>query len=93
MTKAELVTALLAVTPRPPAVDDHELMGAAADLLAARDAVLAAAPRVGASAVNPAEVDELVARQLAWDTALAAARDRLGAQRIGAGRMRRYAGR
>lgn len=85
---SDVVHALLAVTPLPPAGELDELLAALATMLAARRALLdAATPCTPDLAV----LAELHAREAAWQRALVAARDRLQAQRIGAAKVRAYA--
>ena len=84
-----MISALLEVTPYPPATEDiDELLAAAAAMVRARDRVLA---EVKVGDRDPSQVTELDARQAAWDAALAAARTRLGGQRVGVRRVRAYA--
>jgi len=84
-----MISALLEVTPYPPATDDiDELLAAAAAMVRARDRVIA---EVKPGDRDPSQVLELDARQAAWDLALANARARLGSQRVGTRRMRAYA--
>ena len=84
-----MIEALLEVTPYPPATDDiTELLAAADQMVRARDGVLSKAVAAKADASLVAELD---ARQLAWTVKLAAARARLGNQRVGTRQMRAYA--
>jgi precorrin-6B methylase 2 len=84
-----MIAALLEVTPLPPATDNiDELLAAAAEMVRARERVIATA-RTGD--LDPSLAIELEARQVAWQVALAGARTRLGTQRVGARRVRAYA--
>jgi hypothetical protein len=85
-----MIAALLEVTPFPPATDNiDELLAAAAEMVRARDRVLAT---VQTNDRDPDLVVELEARQAAWQIALSGARMQLGSQRVGARRVRAYAG-
>ncbi|HEV7558096.1 MAG TPA: hypothetical protein VGO00_21660 [Kofleriaceae bacterium] len=85
-----MISALIEVTPYPPATDDiDELLAAAADMVRARDRLLAS--NGSAERGDASLLVELDARQAAWQIALAAARSRLGSQRAGARRVRAYA--
>lgn len=82
------IARLLAATPWPPETEDMgELLAAASTMLAARSQVLE--ELVGAKLERIPGGAELLIRQQAWDTRLAAARDELAAQRIGLARARR----
>jgi len=84
-----MISALIDVTPYPPATDDIDvLLAAAADMVRARDRLLAS---IGTAERGDASLRlELDARQAAWQIVLAAALARLGTQRVGARRVRAY---
>jgi len=95
VTARELIDALLAVTPMPPSeVPVDELIAAFTGVASRRQAILDAVREVApvTSDDDRAARDELMARQDAWHTALATAREAVGQQRVGTQRLRKYAG-
>jgi hypothetical protein len=95
VTAGELIAALLAVTPTPPAdATVDALLVAFGEIASRRQAILDAVAEISpvASDADRAARDELMARQEAWHAALASAREAVGSQRVGAQLLRRYAG-
>ncbi len=80
---------LLAATEAPPETDDIDhLLAVWSRVVSARDVLLADAPK-GIDA-DDALVAELHARQEAWRTALAKAKQACGRSRLGTAQIRRY---
>jgi hypothetical protein len=84
---------LLALTPMPPeGVDADAIIAAFDSMFDARQEVLARiTERLADTEENRALVRELEVRDAAWERALTATRDAVGAARSGAGRLRSYA--
>ena len=94
MTRHDILERMLAATPFPPAAADAEvLVIAVAEMLAIREGLLVEL-EAAVTQATPAEqalAHEILARDLAWAAAVTAARDELGAQRVGTSQLRRYA--
>lgn len=93
---AVLLGRMLAATPLPPAEPDPEgLLEAFAALQDAWQEIMAEVPEPPQIATEAERViaRELGERQAVWKAALSAARDELGAQRMGVGKLRQYADR
>lgn len=80
-------------TTAPPQTDDIDTLIAAWDVVvAARQALLDHAPNLRSVVVEVVVVlgVEIEARQQAWRNAFAKAREKVGAQRVGIAKVRRY---
>ena len=91
---ATLLSRLIEATPLPPETDDvEELLAAFERMYAARLPLLSAATDTALcpTAETRTLLHELVAREAAWQRALAIARDSVGAARFNAHRLRGYA--
>lgn len=91
-----IIRELLDLTPLPPETADVDVVLAAfEEMFAARQQVLERAAQTDEkpddTEENRALAMELAARDAAWQAALHATRDRVGAARQGTSRMRSYA--
>ncbi len=94
MTRHAILERMLAMTPFPPAeLDAEELIATVAGMLGIREPLLAELEEADTrpTAEEQALAHEILARDLAWAAAITAARDAIGATRVGAGQLRRYA--
>lgn len=91
LTTQDLLDALLAATPVPPAVEPAALIVAFEEMYARRQAILEQLRGVVIDGFDKARVRELAARQDAWHHALAAAHEALCRQRAGVTKLRAYA--
>jgi hypothetical protein len=92
MMASDLLEHLLEVTPYPPEeLDGDVLLAAFQQMHAARQAIMDSMQGLLLDGFDRAGVKELAARQEAWHAALAASMERIRAQRIGTGKLRKYA--
>ena len=92
MMASDLLEQLLDATPYPPAdLDADALLAALEAMLACRQEISNGMRGLLIDGVDPPGVRELAARQDAWQTALAAAMERVREQRIGTTKLRAYA--
>ncbi len=87
-----LLRELVELTPLPPEGDAEAILAAFDAMFEARQEVLSRMTgRIADTDENRAMVCELSARDAAWERALAAARDAVGAARSGTKALRSYA--
>lgn len=84
-----LLDQLLAATPPPGDLETDAFLVAAAEMMAARERILATATREPAAADDP-RVVELRARDTRWSALIAAHQDRVGAVRRAGARVKAY---
>jgi len=93
MMASDLLERLLEATPSPPeGLEADAMIAAFQDMHTKRQAVIDSVCGLLIDVFDRAGVRELAARHDAWHAALAATMDRVREQRIGAGKLRRYAG-
>lgn len=89
---ADILRELLALTPPPPEGDAEAVLAAFEPMFEARQQVLDRIEgRLPDTDENRELVRELVARDAAWETALAAARTAVGVARTNTTKLRGYA--
>lgn len=92
MMASDLLEQLLEATPRPTeGLDADAMIAAFQQMHARRQAVMNGMQGLLLDGFDPDGVRELAARQQAWHEALAATMERVREQRIGAGKLRKYA--
>ncbi len=92
MMASDLLEQLLEVTPYPPTgLDADALLVAFQQMHAGRQAIMQGMQGLLIDCFDPTGVRELAARQEAWHTALAESMERVRSQRIGIGKLRKYA--
>lgn len=92
MMASELLEKLLEATPYPPEdLEADTMIAAFQQMHANRQAIMDGVQGLLLDGFDRAGVKELAARQQAWHAALAAAMELVRAQRIGVGKLRKYA--
>jgi hypothetical protein len=92
MMASDLLEQLLEATPYPPEdVDADAMLAAFQQTHAARQAIIEGMQGLLIDGFDREGVKELAARQEAWQAALASSMERVRAQRIGIGKLRKYA--
>ncbi len=92
MMASDLLDQLLAATPYPPdGLDVDAMLLAFRQMHADRQAIMDGMKGLLLDGFDRAGVKELAARQEAWHAVIAATMERVRAQRIGTGKLRKYA--
>jgi hypothetical protein len=91
MMASELLDLLIDATPYPPGGDVEAILVAYRAMFDRRQDIMAEMTGLLIDGLDQSRVRELGARQEAWQVALAAARERTNAQRIGVTQLRAYA--